>query len=324
MLRTLVLAALLWACPAMAHEAYPAYLSIEETSEGRYDIVWRVPAPAGIRLPVEVRMPEACRIRTPMGRTQFGEVMIDRFSVECLGGLRGRDITFSGLEETTTDVIVYFRPIEGPPTTIRIRPRDSRLTISGGGQSAAGGFFLLGIQHILSGADHLLFVFGLLFIVRGRWMLLKTITAFTIAHSLTLAAAVLGPVRPASGPIEALIALSILFLGVEIVRTARGRATLTVRRPWLVAFAFGLLHGFGFAGALSALGLPANQIPHALLAFNIGVEIGQIAFIAPLLLAGVALAKIPRPAWTRIVPAYLVGSLGAAWTIQRVLMLFGV
>jgi hydrogenase/urease accessory protein HupE len=179
---------------------------------------------------------------------------------------------------------------------------------------------LQGIQHILFGADHLLFVLGLLLIVKNRWMLVKTITAFTVAHSLTLAAATLGYANIPAPPLNAAIALSILFLGPEVVRSWRGETSFTLRHPWVVAFAFGLLHGFGFASGLTALGLPRGEIPLALLSFNVGVEIGQLSFVAVilLLLRAFQILDMRWPLWLQRAPGYVVGSLGAFWTIQRV------
>lgn len=184
-------------------------------------------------------------------------------------------------------------------------------------------FLKQGVWHILSGPDHLLFVFGLLLIVRTRWMLVKTITAFTIAHSITLAVAVLGYVKPPGPPIEAGIALSILFLGPEILRARRGEISFTIRNPWVVAFSFGLLHGFGFASVMSAAGLPPSDVPLALLSFNVGVELGQLAFVAVVLLLASGLHALrnnwPRP--VELLPAYVVGSLGAFWLIQRLVVM---
>ena len=185
-------------------------------------------------------------------------------------------------------------------------------------------FLVQGIEHILLGADHLLFVFGLLLLVGSPWTLVKTITAFTVAHSVTLAIATLGYAHVPAAPLNATIALSILFVGPEIVRAREGGTSLTLRRPWLVAFAFGLLHGFGFASGLAAVGLPSGDIPLALLMFNVGVEIGQLAFIALILAMQRAFAvlRVQWPAWTGVLPAYVVGSLGALWSIQRILIVF--
>jgi hydrogenase/urease accessory protein HupE len=172
--------------------------------------------------------------------------------------------------------------------------------------------------------DHLLFVFGLLLIVRNRWMLIKTITAFTLAHSLTLAAATLGYARAPRPPVEAAIALSIFFLGPEIVRVWRGETSFTIRHPWIVAFAFGLLHGFGFASGLMSMGLPKAEVPLALLLFNLGVEIGQLTFVLAMLGLDRALRRLEFrwPRWAEALPGYTVGALGAYWTIERAALMF--
>jgi hydrogenase/urease accessory protein HupE len=189
----------------------------------------------------------------------------------------------------------------------------------------SGAYLRLGIEHILLGVDHLLFVLGLQLIVGDRWMLVKTITSFTLAHSITLAIATLGYASAPLPPLNAAIALSILFLGPEIVKRWRGETSLTIRRPWIVAFAFGLLHGFGFASGLTTMGLPQAEIPAALLLFNVGVEIGQVGFVGLIVLLerSFATLEIRWPSPVEALPAYAVGSLGAYWTIQRTLMLLG-
>jgi hydrogenase/urease accessory protein HupE len=187
-------------------------------------------------------------------------------------------------------------------------------------------FLKLGVEHIWFGVDHLLFVFGLLLLVKSRWMLMKTVTAFTVAHSITLALATLGYAHLAGPPLNAAIAFSILILGVEIVRSRNGATTITIRHPWVVAFAFGLLHGFGFASGLSALGVPAADIPLALVMFNVGVEIGQLSFVLLILLLERSFRQleIRWPRWVQALPGYTVGSLGAFWTVQRAAMLLGI
>jgi hydrogenase/urease accessory protein HupE len=189
----------------------------------------------------------------------------------------------------------------------------------------AGTYIVDGVRHILFGADHLLFVLGLLLIVESRWMLLRTVTAFTAAHSITLAIATLGYANAPIVPLNAAIALSILFLGPEIVRSWRGDTSFTIRSPWAVAFAFGLLHGFGFAGALTSTGLPRTDLPFALLSFNLGVEVGQVSFVLLILALerSFRVLEVRWPRWARALPGYAVGSLGAFWTIQRVAVLLG-
>ena len=188
-----------------------------------------------------------------------------------------------------------------------------------------GTFVVQGIRHILFGADHMLFVLGLLLIVKDRWMLLKTVTAFTVAHSITLAIATLGYAEVPVPPLNVAIALSILFLGPEIVRSWRGETSFTICHPWVVAFAFGLLHGFGFASALTIAGLPRHELPLALVSFNVGVELGQLGFIALVLALerSFHVLEVRWPRWAEQLPGYAVGSLGAFWTIQRLALLFG-
>jgi hydrogenase/urease accessory protein HupE len=240
-------------------------------------------------------------------------------------GLAGNRIDFAGLQLTITDVLVRVEMLDGSKWTAFARPSQPWVEIAAtqSGWEVAGTYIVEGIRHILLGADHLLFVLGLLLIVKNRWMLLKTITAFTVAHSITLALSTFGYASIPVQPLNAAIALSILFLGPEIIRARRGGTSLTIRRPWIVAFAFGLLHGFGFASGLAQTGLPQNEIPVALLSFNVGVELGQIGFVALVLLLeksfGVLELRWFRP--IELLPAYAVGGLGAFWTIDRLIVM---
>ena len=217
--------------------------------------------------------------------------------------------------------------LDGRSQVLRLTPSAPSFVVEAapGRLRVATTYLRLGIDHILLGVDHLLFVLGLVLIVPNRWMLLKTITSFTVAHSITLAVATLGYASAPVPPLNAAIALSVLFLGPEIVRHRRGETSLAIRQPWMAAFAFGLLHGFGFAGGLSSIGLPQGEIPVALLLFNVGVEVGQIGFVALVLLLtrSFRTLEIRWPRWVELVPAYAVGSLGAFWTIQRTVILFG-
>jgi hypothetical protein len=190
---------------------------------------------------------------------------------------------------------------------------------SGSWSAAATRYTALGIEHILLGIDHLLFVLGLLLLVHGGWMLVKTITAFTLAHSITLGLATLGYVSAPTRPVEAAIALSIVFVAAEIVHARQGHIGLAARRPWVVAFAFGLLHGFGFAGALSEIGLPLGEIPIALLFFNVGVELGQIVFVGLALTLAWVLRRLPVswPSWVGAAPSYAIGIMAMYWFIDR-------
>jgi len=311
---------------ARAHEARPAYLEIEETTPGRYAVLWRTPVLAGMRLPVVLRFPEDVRdLREPVVQQLSGSLLERRWIDAGPRGLDGSRIDFAGLQLTITDAVVRVKLLDGRSWMAIARPSQPwvEITPALGPRETGLQFVVQGVHHILWGPDHLLFVFGLLLIVGTPWTLVKTITAFTVAHSITLAAATLGYVQPPAPPIEAAIALSILFLGPEILRARRGGTSFTIRHPWVVAFAFGLLHGFGFASALSAAGLPPADVPLALVAFNVGVELGQLTFVALVLLLerGVRALGVRWPRPVELLPAYAVGSLGAFWVIQRVALL---
>ncbi len=310
-----------------AHESRPAYLEINETTPGRYDVLWRTPLNAGMRLPVVLKFPDGARNVTEPTQRQLSDSIIERRLVEAGGGLAGKRIEFVGLQGTITDVLVRVRLRDGAYSTTLVHPSRPwvEITASQGLPAVFGTYVLQGIRHISLGADHLLFVLGLLLIVKNRWMLLKTVTAFTVAHSLTLAIATLGYAEAPVVPLNAAIALSILFLGPEIVRSWRGETSFTIRHPWAVAFAFGLLHGFGFAGALTSAGLLRSELPLALLGFNVGVEIGQVAFVLLVILLerSFRVLEVRWPYWATALPGYTVGALGAFWTLQRVAILLG-
>jgi hydrogenase/urease accessory protein HupE len=242
-------------------------------------------------------------------------------------GLAGKTISIDGLSVTITDVLVRVLHAKGQSQTVLLKPHSSTFKVLGAQPwtQLVMSYLSLGIKHILMGVDHLLFVLGLLLIVHNRWMLIKTITSFTVAHSITLGIATLGYASAPVPPLNAAIALSILFLGPEIVRSWRGETSFTIRHPWVVAFAFGLLHGFGFASGLNTIGLPQAEIPVALLLFNVGVEFGQIAFVVLILLLerSFRILEILWPRWVKMAPGYAVGSLGAYWFIQRTVVLVG-
>jgi len=314
--------AILAALPAHAHESRPAYLEVKETAPGRYDLLWRTPVLSGMPLPVALKLPEGVTHVVEPSLTELVDSRIERRTIDTgAQGLAGKRIEFPGLQVTITDVLVRVELLDGRAWTSIARPSQPWFEIprAPGTAATAVTFFTQGVLHILFGLDHLLFVFGLLLIVRTPWMLVKTITAFTVAHSITLALATLGVVDVPAPPVEAAIALSILFLGPEILRAWRGETSFTIRHAWVVAFAFGLLHGFGFASALGGIGLPRGDIPLALLMFNLGVEAGQLAFVAVILLAVRAfrLRSVQWPRALELSPAYAVGTLGAFWTIER-------
>lgn len=326
--RTIVLAiAALAAMPAaQAHESRPAYLELRQIAEDAYDATWKVPARGNdLRLGLYVTLPEGCEDTGERVAAMRGDAFVERWSFRRPQGLIGETVRIDGLASTMTDVLVRVQRMDGTTQVERLLPAQPFFVVDAApsGWRVVKAYFSLGIEHILLGVDHLLFVLGLLLIVDRRWRLVKTITAFTVAHSITLALAAFSVVRVPEEPLNASIALSILFLGPEIIRKRRGETSFTIRSPWLVAFAFGLLHGIGFASGLSLTGVPDSEIPSALLFFNLGVEAGQLAFVAVALVVvrAIQTLELDRPRWVTGVPAYAVGTLGAYWTVQRVLMM---
>jgi hydrogenase/urease accessory protein HupE len=324
-----VLVALLVAGAVQAHESRPAYLELKETAPGRFDVLWRTPVLSGMRLPIALKIPEEVRNARPPEVQELADSLVERRWLDTgPGGLGGKRIHFAGLQLTITDVLVRVQTLDGRTWTAIARGSQPWVEIAASQSwwEVVGTYAVQGVRHILFGADHLLFVLGLLLIVRNRWMLLKTVTAFTLAHSITLAVATLGYASVPLQPLNAAIALSILFLGPEIVRAWRGETSFTIRHPWVVAFAFGLLHGFGFATALTDAGLPRSDLPLALVSFNVGVELGQLGFVALILALerSFRVLAVRWPHWVEALPGYAVGSLGAFWTLQRLALLLGV
>jgi hypothetical protein len=314
--------ALLGVLPAIADVFRPAYLELREAGPDRYDVFWKVPAAGELRLAVTVRFPDDVR---EIGRTpgQFvGGAYVERWQVERAGGLVGQTITIEGAATGVSDVIARVERADGTSQVERLSMANPHFTVEApaGAGEIAWSYLVLGVEHILGGVDHLLFVLALLLVVRGGLRIFMTITAFTVAHSLTLVAATLGWVHVPGPPVEAMIALSIVFVAAEVVHGLQGRPGLTARAPWVVAFSFGLLHGFGFAGALAEVGLPQKAIPVALLMFNVGVEIGQLIFVGFALAAGALIARLPvtRPAWTNYALPYAIGAVAMFWVIERV------
>jgi len=313
---------------SFAHEARPAYLEIKETAPGQFSVLWRTPVLAGMRLPLVLQMPEGVRNLKPPAVDELADSLVERRWIDAgPNGLAGKRIEIAGLQLTITDALVRVELLDGRTIQAIARPSQPWVEIAGSQSrwEVMGTYVVEGIRHILFGADHLLFVLGLLLIVRSGWMLVKTVTAFTVAHSITLAVATLGYASAPALPLNAAIALSILFLGPEIVRVWRGETSFTIRHPWVVAFAFGLLHGFGFASAMTSAGLPRQELPLALLSFNIGVELGQLGFVALVLAMerSFRVLEVRWPRWVQALPGYTVGTLGAFWTIQRVALLVG-
>jgi hydrogenase/urease accessory protein HupE len=322
-----VAVAAVFAPNAEGHEVRPGFLELRQTAPETYSVLWKHPVGGEVQISIAPVFPEGCSFRTPDRQQMTPGAVIVRGTLHCGGGIGGKTIVIAGLEATITDVLIRLHSADGRLESHLVRPTSPSATLGATTTAAerAAAYLQLGVQHILLGVDHLLFVLGLLLIVQDRWMLLKTITSFTLAHSITLAVATLGYASAPLPPLNAAIALSILFLGPEIVRVWRGETSFTIRHPWVVAFAFGLLHGFGFASGLTSMGLPPAEIPLALLLFNVGVEIGQLFFVLLILSLERAfrILEIQWPRAAELFPGYAVGSLGAYWTIQRTLVLLG-
>ena len=344
--------------PVQGHWASPGYLELQQTGEESYSVLWKVPLQAGRPLKLAPVLPDTCMDQTPATSVRTSTAVIQRWLIRCTGGLTDKPIVIDGLPNTLTDVLARVNRLDDTVQTVRLKGDSPGFVVaqSPGWVDVSTTYLVLGFEHILSGIDHLLFVLALLIIVKGWRRLVATITAFTMAHSFTLGAATLGFVYVPRPPVEAVIALSILFLAVEIAHrhmtskqsidtvvggppidvsgatgnrsptaptaalSVRGNESLTYNWPWLVAFTFGLLHGFGFAGALTEVGLPQNAIPLALLFFNIGVELGQLAFVAGFLFLSWVFTHLSpvHSRWVEITAAYAIGAVAAYWTIERV------
>lgn len=310
---------------AIAHELQPGFLQLTESTPHQYDVLWKQPTSLGQPLRLTPVFPTTCKASSAAQSEVLPQSWVWRMRLSCADGLAGQTLSIEGLEAFATDVLLRVEHADGKIETHLIKPVDPSVSLNSAAQARGRWTYLtLGIEHIALGIDHLLFVLGLLLIVGNRWMLIKTISSFTVAHSITLAIATLAKIQLPAAPLNAVIALSILFLAPEVVRVWRGQSSLTIRQPWLVAFLFGLLHGFGFASGLASLGLPHDEIAPALLLFNIGVELGQLAFVVLVIAmqAAFRVLKINWPRWAEMIPAYTLGSLGAMWTIQRVSLLF--
>lgn len=312
---------------AAAHEVRPALLEIKETEPGWFEVTWKVPIFQGRLLSIAPILPATLERVGPVGSRRIPGALIESASYRSTGaGLVGGTIVIDGLSALQIDVLVQIALAGGVTHAAILRPGSPEYTVPerASNWEVAGSYWQMGTLHILEGIDHLLFVLALMLIVSGYWMLFKTITAFTVSHSISLGLATLGFINIPQKPTEAIIALSILFLAAEIVHARAGRPGLTARFPWMVAFIFGLFHGLGFASALNEVGLPQQAIPLALLMFNIGVETGQILFVGAVIGVIAVLKRMPirwpESAW-RTVP-YAIGGLAAFWTIERLLASF--
>jgi hydrogenase/urease accessory protein HupE len=310
-----------------ADEFAPALLQINERDAGWVDVIWKIPVKQNRGLGLTPVLPDFLEpVGTHSGKQVTGAWVEHRTYRTDGQSLTGATLEIDGLDLIPTDALIRITLIDGSQHSTILRSGNTSYTIPERATKieVAGAYWKMGTIHILEGADHLLFVLALLLIVSGLIPLLKAVTAFTVAHSITLVLATLELVRLPSSPTEAIIALSIVFLACEIIHQRNGVIGLTERWPWLIAFLFGLFHGLGFAGALSEIGVPQHEVPMALLMFNVGVETGQLLFIGAVI-SLMALFKrlplrLPKDSW-QVVP-YSIGSIAAFWTIERVASIF--
>lgn len=313
---------ILFTLSGWSHEIRPAYLQIIQISKNTYEVFWKVPSMGDAVPKIYPVFPPFFTVEELKSPNQIPGSVIYSYIISSEETLQGKILTIEGLNKTLIDVLVTVTYLNGEKVTLMLQPDKDSSIIPGETSTfdVIKTYSKLGIEHILLGIDHLLFVLALIIITKGTWKIVKTITAFTLAHSITLSLAALGYVDFPTPPVEAVIALSIMFLAIEIIRETQGKRTLTGKKPWLIAFTFGLLHGFGFAGALSNIGLPQNDIPWALAFFNVGVEIGQIAFVLVVLVFIKLLSyKKDWPIFIKKIPPYAIGSLAAFWVIQRIM-----
>ena len=300
----------------LAHEVRPAYLEINATGENEYSVIWKQPLLNGRPLSLQPDFPSDCARSSTRIEALGTEALIERIELQCASSLKGQIVGVSGLTKTLTDVLLRAQLGNGITTTL-LRPESPTTKLGTGRSAPLASYLRLGIEHLLFGIDHVLFVIGLMFFLDRIGPLVKTITSFTVAHSLTLGISAIGLVRIPQAPIEAVIALSILFLATEKLRGTTD--TLVARRTWLIAFIFGLLHGFGFAGALNDIGLPRENLLLALLLFNLGVELGQLVVVGAALLVAHATSRwfspTPRMVWQA--PVYGMGAIASFWFVSR-------
>ena len=311
---------------ANAHDLFPGFLELKATAASDYQVLWKLPLFKGQRLPIAPRFPDDCALLGGLDSQREARALVVRTQLQCKTPLEGRAISIDGLAAAGTEVLLRVQPWQSnTQQTLLIQPEQPSATVPTAAEAAeqpgVWSYLRLGIEHILLGVDHLLLLLGLVLIVCDGWMLLKTVSAFTLANSITLSVSAVGIVDVPAGPLNAAIALSILFMGTEVVRFLRGRTSFTLRHPWVLACGFGLLHGFGYARGLAELGLPHHELLLALLLFNVGIEIGQDIFV--LLVLGLQRSfrqlEIRWPVWVQRVPAWTIGCAGAYWTIQTTL-----
>lgn len=331
MRRLLALVGLLVALagPAAPHALQPGFLELKALGGDAWRVYWKVPTAGAGPLPIDALLPETCAPRQAEALRFDGAAFVAEWVATCPEGLEGGEVRVEGLELTQTDVLVRYELAPGAAESQRLTAATTAFTVPSpqGRLGVLSTYFALGVDHILRGVDHLMFVFALILLIRSRRRLVAAVTAFTVAHSLSLAAAALGWIVVPAPPVEAVVALSIMFLAAELLRPAGAEAGLTERFPWVVAFGFGLLHGLGFARALLDVGLPEGEVPLALFAFNLGVEAGQLMFIALVLVVGALLGRLyplmvagaTRPGGRGLgALSYSMGGIAAAWFVGRV------
>lgn len=307
---------------AIADELQPAYIQLDQVNGTQWQLRWKSSANSTLGIKGEVILPSSCQSLQTSREFHNGSVF-HHTSLTCDADLSGSTVGLTHLASTSTDALVRISPAAAPSITLRLTPEKPVIRIPANPEDRAivPTYTALGIEHILMGFDHLLFVLGLVLLLKGGWQIFATVTAFTIAHSVTLAGATLNYLSAPGKPVEAVIALSIVFLAAEILKTQPGEERLSQRYPWTIAFMFGLLHGFGFAGALADIGLPRQDTPLALLTFNIGVEIGQLIFVF-IILATLKLVETTAGHLLRglkLSTAYGIGSLATFWLVGRLI-----
>lgn len=312
-----ILVALLASAPLFAHEVRPAALEISQDKEDILSIEWKLPITDGKKLKLFPILPDQCKLPDDSEQKIIGTVIVESWKSQC--ALDSGTIRIDGLDRTLTDVFVRIKKADQDEKIFILRPTNPVLNLAGAQGAGLSEYLGIGVEHMIFGWDHLLFVLALLLIVTRR-QILWVITAFTVGHSITLGITALGLLSLPSGPIELLIALSIFFLAIEAMRKNSGKSSITIRYPWVVSAAFGLLHGLGFAGALAEIGLPSGQELWALALFNIGIELGQIIFI---IATALLLMLIRRISWLnediiKLTLIYAVGALGAYYTFTRI------
>jgi hydrogenase/urease accessory protein HupE len=318
---------LIFAMPAAsvrADDMRPGYLEFSQTSPGDWTLIWKAPTKGGMTYQTSPVLPAGCKVRGAPEMEFAAASVTARYNVRCSESVSGKKIGLSGFENSQTDALVRVAATGRPIMALRLTAGQPLVVIPNrpDRMQVARTYFVTGAEHIVFGYDHLLFVAAMVLLLGSTWPVAKAITAFTVAHSITLIGATIGFFSLPQRPVEAIIALSILFLAVEIIKREPGNPRLSERAPWVVAFAFGLLHGFGFAGALKEIGLPETDVPAALLTFNLGVEAGQLAIVGLILLI---MAALRHYAETLLRPAvigttYAIGSTASFWFIERIMV----